>query len=114
MRGLLAVPVVLFAMLAGAAEAGAESWFVVPVSGDGAASANFVGAAADGSAVYFSSSNALVDEDQDGSVDIYRRRGAALDLVSVPAPNAPDSGAGQIAPRKVSADGSTVVFQSSD
>src|SRR4051812_17308263 len=101
-------------MLGGAAEAGAESWFVVSVSGDGPASANFVGAAADGSAVYFASSDALVAEDEDGASDVYRRRGAALDLISVPAPGAPDSGAGQIAPRKVSADGSTVVFQTSD
>jgi Tol biopolymer transport system component len=119
MPKLLALALVLFAMLAGAAEAGAESWFVVPVSsanGDGtsAAPANFLGAAGDGSAVYFVTSDPLLPEDADGAPDVYVRRGAELELVSVPAEGAPDSGSGQIAARKVSADGSTVVFQTDD
>src|SRR4051812_17316679 len=99
-------------MLAGAAEAGAESWFVVPVSsanddGTSASTANFLGAATDGSAVYFATSDPLLAEDTDGTVDIYVRHGAELELVSVPEEGAPDSGAGQVTPRKVSADGST-------
>src|SRR3954469_21562966 len=106
-------------MLAGAAGASAESWFVVPVSsanGDGtsAAAGSFVGSAADGSAIYFVTLDGLQGDDTDGAANIYVRRGATLELVSVPAPRAPDSGAGQIAPRKVSADGSTVVFQTTD
>jgi hypothetical protein len=108
------------ASAAAAEPAAAEHWFAVPVSSanDGSASssaAGFLGAAADGSAVYFATSDqVLPDEDGDSSGDIYVRRGAALELASGPAAGAADSGAGGVSPRKVSADGSTVVFQTSD
>src|SRR3954454_4698969 len=106
-------------MPAANASASPERWFVAPVStandnSTSATSANFLGAAADGSGVYFVTSDQLLPEDTDTSADIYARRGAHLELVSVPAPAAPDSGAGPISPRKVSADGSSVVFQSSE
>lgn len=98
----------------------AEHWFPVQVSAanDGSASdgaAGFLGAAADGSTVYFGSSERVLPAvDQDSATDIYARRGAKLELVSGPAPGAPDSGAGGVSPRKTSADGSTVVFQTND
>src|SRR3954469_16665888 len=119
MRRLLAFAIVLLAMPAANASASTERWFVVPVStsNDGStsdSSANFFGAAADGSVVYFVTSDQLLPEDTDTAADIYARRGADLELVSVPAPGAPGSGAGQISPRKVSADGSSVVFQTNE
>lgn len=99
---------------------GADRWFTVPVSAanDGSASAGaagFLGAALDGSAVYFATPDqVLPGEDADSQGDVYVRRGASLELASGPAPGAPDSGAGAISPRRVSADGSTVVFQTTD
>src|SRR3954462_1862718 len=116
MRRLLVFATLLLAMPAGSAAASPDRWFVVPVStaNDGStsdSSANFFGAAADGSVVYFVTSDQLLPEDTDTAADIYARRGADLELVSVPAPGAPGSGAGQISPRKVSADGRTVVWE---
>src|SRR3954451_4425151 len=116
MRKLLALTVAFLAMPAASASASSEHWFVVPVSEAGggtagSASANFFGAAADGSVVYFATTDALVPEDSDSAIDVYARRGSKLELVSLPAPGAPDGGDGQIAPRKVSADGSTVVWE---
>lgn len=121
MRRLLLTAIVLAAATGAAAPAqAADKWFTVPVSGanDGSASdaaAGFLGAASDGSAVYFATSDpVLPTEDTDTQGDVYIRRGAALELASGPAPGAPDSGAGGVSPRKVSADGSTIVFQTSD
>jgi hypothetical protein len=115
---LLLVLIALLAMPAATAEA-ADSWFVVPVSAanDGSGSstaASFVGAPADGSAVYFATTEQLVPEDQDSAVDVYIRRGSKLELASGPAPGAPDSGASGVQPRGVSADGSVLVFQTND
>src|SRR4051794_13017099 len=117
MRVLL-VLIALLAMPVASAEA-ADSWFVVPVSAanDGSASdssASFVGAAADGSAVYFATTDQLVPEDGDNAVDVYIRRGSKIELASGPAPGAQDSGASGISIRGVSTDGSTVVFQTTD
>src|SRR3954467_6480824 len=115
---LLLVLIALLAIPVATAEA-ADSWFVVPVSaandGSGSTSAaTFAGAAPDGSAVYFASTEQLVPEDTDGAVDVYIRRGAKLELATGPAPGAPDSGASGVQPRGVSGDGSTLVFQSND
>jgi hypothetical protein len=116
--GLLLVLIALLAMPAASAEA-ADSWFVVPVSAanDGSGSsttASFVGAARDGSAVYFATTEQLVPEDTDTAVDVYIRRGSKLELASGPAPGVPDSGPSGVQLRGVSADGSTVVFQTTD
>src|SRR3954471_21634148 len=94
---LLFVLIALLAMPVASAEA-ADSWFVVPISAanDGSGSstaASFVGAAPDGSAVYFATTEHLVPEATDSSVDVYIRRGARIELASAPAPGAPDSGA---------------------
>src|SRR3954468_21046188 len=117
MRPLL-VLIALFAMPVASAEA-ADSWFVVPISAanDGTGSstaASFVGAAPDGSAVYFATTEQLVAEDTDSAVDVYIRRGSKLELASGPAPGAPDSGASGVQIRGVSADGSAVVFMTTD
>src|SRR3954469_18995339 len=114
MRPLL-VLIALFAMPVASAEA-ADSWFVVPISaandGSGSSAApTFVGAAPDGSAVYFATTEQLVPEDTDSSVDVYIRRGSKIELASGPGPGGPDSGPSGIQVRGVSADGSTVVFQ---
>ena len=119
MRWLVAFVIALLAMPAASASASPERWFVAPVStandnSTSVSAANFFGAAADGSVVLFVTPDQLVPEDTDTAVDIYARRGAHLELVSVPAPGAPGSGAGQISPRKVSADGSSVVFQTNE
>src|SRR4051812_8023911 len=115
---LLLVLIALLAMPVATAEA-ADSWFAVPVSaandGSGSSSAaTFAGAAPDGSAVYFASTEQLVPEDTDGAVDVYIRRGAKLELATGPGPGAPDSGASGVQPRGVSGDGSTLVFQTND
>src|SRR3954451_1799481 len=115
---LLLVLIALLAMPVATAEA-ADSWFVVPVSaandGSGSSSAaTFAGAAPDGSAVYFASTEQLVPEDTDGAVDVYIRRGAKLELATGPAPGAPASGPAGVQPRGVPGDGSTVVFQTND
>src|SRR3954449_11698921 len=115
---LLLVLIALLAMPVASAEA-ADSWFVVPGSAanDGSASssaASFVGAAPDGSRVYFASTEQLLPEDTDSSVDVYIRRGSKLELASGPAPGAPDSGASGVQVRGLSADGSTVVFMTTD
>src|SRR4051794_16593800 len=105
-------------MPVGSAEA-ADSWFVVPISAandgsDSSTAASFAGAAPDGSAVYFATTEQLDPEDTDSAVDVYVRRGSKLELASGPAPGAPDSGASGIQLRGVSGDGSTVVFQTGD
>src|SRR3954451_12213074 len=115
---LLLVLIALLAMPVATAEA-ADSWFVVPISAanDGTGSstaASFAGAAPDGSAVYFATTEQLVAEDTDSAVDVYIRRGSKLELASGPAPGAPDSGASGVQVRGVSADGSTVVFFTTD
>src|SRR4051812_38991455 len=115
---ILLVLLALVAMPVATADA-ADSWFVVPISAanDGSGSgavASFVGGAPDGSAVYFATSDQLVPEDGDSAVDIYIRRGSSIELASGPAPGAPDSGASGIGVRGISADGSTVVFQTTD
>jgi hypothetical protein len=116
-RALL-VLIAFLALPVASAEA-ADSWFVVPVSaandGTGSAvSASFVGGAPDGSAVYFATTEQLLPEDTDGAVDVYIRRGSKLELASGPAPGAPDSGASGVQVRGVSADGSTLVFMTTD
>src|SRR3954468_10744790 len=115
---LLLVLIALLAMPVATAEA-ADSWFVVPVSaandGSGSSSAaTFAGAAPDGSAVYFATTEQLVPEDTDGAVDVYIRRGAKLELATGPAPGAPDSGASGVPIRRVSAGGSNGVFFTTD
>src|SRR5436190_4619443 len=115
---LLLVMIAFLAMPAASAEA-ADSWFVVPISAanDGTGSstaAGFAGAAPDGSAVYFATTELLVPEDTDSAVDVYIRRGSKLELASGPAPGAPSSGDSGIQIRGVSADGSTVVFSTTD
>src|SRR3954462_7918911 len=115
---LLLVLIALLATPVATAEA-ADSWFVVPVSaandGSGSSSAaTFAGAAPDGSAVYFATTEQLVPEDTEGAVDVYIRRGAKLELATGPRPGAPDSGASGVQPRGVSGDGSTLVFQTND
>src|SRR4051812_38310737 len=106
---LLFVLIALLAMPVASAEA-ADSWFVVPVSAanDGSASssaASFAGAAPDGSAVYFATTDQLLPEDTDSSVDVYIRRGSKIELASGPAPGAPDPGASGVQVRGISADG---------
>src|SRR3954463_5731360 len=115
---LLLVLIALFAMPVASAEA-ADSWFVVPISAanDGSGSSTggtLVGAAPAGSAVSFATTEQLVPEDTDSSVDVYIRRGSKIELASGPAPGAPDTGPPGIRVRGVSADGSTVVFQTTD
>ena len=109
---------VLLAVPAAGAQA-AERYVPIPISlgnygSGGDAAVGYVGAASDGSGVYFATLASLVPEDGDSAVDAYVRRGAKLELVSGPAPGATDSGAGSVNVRKSSADGSTVVFQASD
>jgi hypothetical protein len=113
------VLLIAFLALPAASAQAADSWFVVPVSaandGSGSAvSASFAGAAPDGSAVYFATTEQLVPEDTDSAVDVYIRRGSKLELASGPAPGAPDSGDSGVQVRGVSADGSTVVFMTTD
>jgi hypothetical protein len=119
-RWLLATAAVVAAGIGASPAQAADGWFTVPVStaNDGSASesaAGFLGASADGSVVYFVTSDpVLPDEDTDSQVDIYARRGASLELASGAAPGAPDGGAGSLTARRSSADGSTVVFQTAD
>src|SRR2546423_6354476 len=115
---LLLVLIAFLAMPGASAEA-VDSWFVAPISaandGTGSSTAvSFIGAAPDGSAVYFATTEQLVPEDTDNAVDVYIRRGSKLELASGPSSGAPDSGASGIQVRGVSADGSTAVFQTTD
>lgn len=117
-------PVALAAALALAlpATAGAatDRWFAVPITmaNDGSGSdggTGWVGAAADGSGVYFVSDATLTADDADGgSFDAYRRLGARLELMSGPAPDSTSGGGANVSPRGLSADGSTIVFTSTD
>src|SRR3954452_22019073 len=98
MRRLLVFATLLLAMPAGSAAASPDRPFVGPVStaNDGStsdSSANFFGAAADGSVVYFVPSGQLLPEDPDTAAVIPARRGADLALVTVPAPGSRGSGA---------------------
>jgi hypothetical protein len=67
----------------------------------------------DGSTFVFSTSERLVGADTDSSVDLYKRSGGTTSLVS--APGAGASGAPQTATfKRLSADGGTVVFETSE
>ncbi|MEA2450842.1 MAG: hypothetical protein QOG63_2774, partial [Thermoleophilaceae bacterium] len=108
------IAIVGFAALVALAPAtahAADRWFAVPqsVPNSGPAEATpatWVGAGPGG--VYFATSAALLPEDGDSSIDVYRRQGASL-TVATPGTTGNVGG-----PQAVSRDGSTVVFSSSE
>ena len=53
-----------------------------PAGGNGAVSSQFRGASADGTRIFFQSSEALVTADTDTRMDIYERSGATTTLLS--------------------------------
>jgi hypothetical protein len=80
--------------------------------GEGAFNATYAGASADGSAVFFETSEKLSSSDEDGSQDIYKRSGGATTLVST----GPEGG-NELIPASfdsTSPDGSTVVFSTAE
>jgi len=80
-----------------------------PTGGNGAFTPFFVGASADGSRVYFATSEALVSGDTDTSRDIYAHSGSQTTLVST-GPTG-ENGAFDAGEIRVSADGSHVFFE---
>jgi len=76
--------------------------------GNGAFSASFAGASGDGSRVFFATDESLVEEDEDESVDVYRRSGGGTEVVST----GPLGGNGSFPAglRGVSSDGSVAFF----
>ena len=82
------------------------------VNGNGAFDAFFKGASADGTRVFFESSEVLASADGDTDVDVYQRSSGTTSLVSVGTQTA---GAGRFAHfRGASADGTKVFFDSDD
>lgn len=79
-----------------------------PEGGNGAIGASFAGASNDGSSVFFATDESLVKEDEDESVDVYRRTGGGTELVST----GPLGGTGPFPAglRGVSGDGSVALF----
>lgn len=87
--------VVAAAASAPASSLAANDRILVPVSGDGGASANIVGSSPDGSRVYFATGDSLTPDDTDGGAgDVYERRGASLRLMSGPGAGAGDGADG--------------------
>src|SRR3954451_11627022 len=76
---------------------------------DGSNTAVFRGASADGSRLLFSTSEALVPDDGDFSVDVYEHSGSTTTLLSDRAQPGPDEGK-SVAYGRASADGSRVFF----
>lgn len=79
-----------------------------PKGGNGAFSASFAGASSDGSRVFFTTDESLVQEDEDESVDVYRRSGGETELVSTGPLGA--NGSFPAGLRSVSNDGSIAFF----
>lgn len=80
-----------------------------PAGGNGEVGASFAGASEDGSKIFFVTTESLVTQDKDLSLDVYMRTGETTTLVST---GQPPSGNGDFpaALRGVSADGSKAVF----
>jgi hypothetical protein len=109
-RVAAAVGATLLAFAPAAASA-ADRWFAVPVSvaNSGPAeptSAGWMGGG--GHSAYFATTAALLPEDTDTGADVYRRDGAVLTLASGSGPSSIGNA------HAVSADGSSVVFQTTD
>jgi hypothetical protein len=81
-------------------------------NGNGAFAATFLATSADGSRVFFSSSEKLQAPDTDASVDVYETSAGATKLVSAGTING--NGAVNVTFGGISADGTRVFFQSSE
>jgi hypothetical protein len=97
---------------AGATATGSERQSTTEISGNGAFSATFRGASADGTRVWFETKEQLVPADTDSAQDIYERSGAQTRLVSAGHING--NGAFDAAFVGASSDGSRVFFQSGE
>jgi hypothetical protein len=108
--GVLALGV--FASGVGATYGGVKRLSAGQVNGNGAFAAHFLGASADGSRVFFQTTEKLVAADIDNVTDIYERFGSTTQRVSAGQVN----GNGAIAPEFVdaSADGSRVFFETTE
>jgi hypothetical protein len=82
------------------------------INGNGAFSASFRGASADGSRVFFTTGEQLVSADTDSSTDIYERSGGTTKRVSTGQVNG--NGAFNATFRGASDDGSRVFFETSE
>jgi hypothetical protein len=83
-----------------------------PAGGNGAISSQFRGASADGTRIFFQSSEALVAADTDTRMDIYERSGATTTLLSTGP--AGGNGAFNASFSASSADGTRVFFRTSE
>jgi hypothetical protein len=110
--GLCAALVCAFALTAGANHSQTELISVGPNGGNGPRDADYGGVSADGTHVYFATSESLVSTDTDSATDVYERVGAVTTLVST----GPAGGNGAFTSRfgGVSADGSHVFFESTE
>lgn len=79
-----------------------------PEGGNGEVDANFAGASADGSKIFFVTTESLVAQDKDSSLDVYMRSGKVTTLVSTGQING--NGEFLAALHGVSADGSKAFF----
>lgn len=79
-----------------------------PAGGSGSADASFAGASADGSKVFFVTTESLVSADTDSSLDVYRRVGSETVLVSSGQING--NGAFSVGLHGVSANGEKAIF----
>src|SRR5688500_7127280 len=83
-----------------------------PAGGNGAVSSQFRGASADGTRIFFQSSEALVTADTDARMDIYERSGTTTTLLSTGP--AGGNGAFNASFAANSADGARVFFRTSE
>src|SRR5680860_633199 len=107
--GLLALLALAAGALAPAAVAQERTIELVSggeTGGNGAIDAAFKGALADGSRIFFETTEALLPSDADGANDVYQRAGGTLTLISGGSADAIFAGA--------SADGSRVFFGTSE
>ena len=90
----------------------ADASCAAPTCGNGAENANFAGASADGSGVFFVTAEALAEGDTDSQVDVYERDGGATTRISVGQLNG--NGAHDAQLQGVSLDGSRAFFVSAE
>lgn len=83
-----------------------------PAGGNGPTGANFRGASADGTRLFFQTSEALVAEDTDASMDVYERAGGITTLVST-GPSG-GNGASNAVFLAASEDGSKLFFRTAE
>ena len=83
-----------------------------PEGGNGALDANFAGASEDGSKIFFATTESLVAQDTDSSLDVYLRSGGTTTLVSTGQING--NGEFSAALHGVSADGSKAYFMTQE